>query len=152
MTTLSLQDWHKAGWLRPHQTSKSQITDLFGIVDRDLEDAGQGLSPDWQFGIAYNAALKLCTILLYAEGWRPEKNLAHYRTLQSLSLILGKSRSDDADYLDTCRIKRNTAEYDSAGQVSSNEALELIEFTKALREDVINWLRLNHAKFYPWKK
>ena len=148
---MSLHDWHKAGWLRPHQTTKSQISDLFGIVDRDLEDAGRGLSADWQFGIAYNAALKLCTILLYAEGWRPEKNLAHYRTLQSLALILGRKRSDDADYLDTCRIKRNTAEYDSAGQVSLNEAAELIEFSKNLREEVISWLRLHHPELSPWK-
>ena len=59
------------------------------------------LSPDWQFGIAYNAALKLCTILLYASGFRPEKNLAHYRTLAALPLILGNERKNDADYLDT---------------------------------------------------
>ncbi len=50
--------------MRPHKTLRQQITDLFSIVDRDLEDAVQGLSVDWQFGIAYNAALKLCTILL----------------------------------------------------------------------------------------
>jgi hypothetical protein len=37
--------------------------------------------------IAYNAALKLCTILLFASGWRPEKNLAHYRTLTALPLM-----------------------------------------------------------------
>jgi hypothetical protein len=36
---MSLHDWHKAGWLRTHQTSRQQITDLFAIVDRDLEDA-----------------------------------------------------------------------------------------------------------------
>jgi hypothetical protein len=148
---VSLQNWYKAGWLRPHQTSKSQITDLFGIVDRDLEDAVRGLSADWQFGIAYNAALKLCTILLYAEGWRPEKNLAHYRTLQSLPLILGTTRRDDADYLDACRVKRNTAEYDAPGHVSSTEAAELVDFTKSLREEVIIWLSENHPECSPWK-
>lgn len=95
---MSLRDWAEAGWLRPHKTSRQQITDLFGIVDRDLDDAARGLSADWQFGIAYNAALKLCTILVNAEGWRPEKNLAHYRTLQALPLILGADRRSDADY------------------------------------------------------
>jgi hypothetical protein len=65
---MSLNDWAKAGWVKPHLMSRQQITELFSIVDRDLEDAAQGLSADWQFGIAYNAALKLCTILLYAEG------------------------------------------------------------------------------------
>jgi len=146
-----LSDWHKAGWLRPHQTSLRQITVLFAIVDRDLEDASRGLSPDWQFGIAYNAVLKLCTILVYAEGWRPEKNLAHYRTLQSLPLILGESRRDNADYLDTCRSKRNTAEYDAPGQVTGTEAKELVAFARELREDVITWLKEHHPRLSPWQ-
>ena len=148
---MSLNDWNKAGWLRPHQTSKRQIADLFAIVDRDLEDAARGLSPDWQFGIAYNAVLKLCTVLVYAEGWRPEKNLAHYRTLRALPLILGESRRDDADYLDTCRSKRNTAEYDSPGQVSAAEARELAAFARELRADVIAWLEKTHPGLSPWK-
>ena len=149
---MSLQDWAKAGWLRAHKPDRKQIADLFGIVDRDLADAARGLSPDWQFGIAYNAVLKLCTILLYAEGWRPEKNLAHYRTLQALPLILGNVWQDDADYLDTCRSKRNTAEYDAAGQVSAKEAKELAEFARELREAVVNWLGEKHPRLSPWKK
>ena len=78
--------------------------DLLQIVDRDLKDARERyISNDWRFGIAYNAALKLCTILLYAEGYRSEKNLQHYRTIQSLPLILGNNRKSDAEYLDVCR-------------------------------------------------
>ncbi|GAB5562624.1 MAG: hypothetical protein SynsKO_42710 [Synoicihabitans sp.] len=149
---MSLQDWASAGWLRPHQTNRRQIADLFAIVDRDLADSESGLSPDWQFGIAYNAALKLCTILLYAEGWRTEKNLAHYRTLQALPLILGSNRSADADYLDVCRSKRNVAEYDAAGRVSSREALELRLFANELRTDVIAWLGEAHPNLSPWEK
>jgi hypothetical protein len=141
---MRLQQWAANGWLRPHQTTRQQIADLLAIVDRDLEDSLRDLSADWQFGIAYNAALKLGTILLYASGYRPEKNLAHYRTLQALPLILGASRSNDADYLDTCRAKRNTAEYDAAGTVSQSEADELREFTRELRIEVIDWLKANH--------
>lgn len=139
---MSLENWAKNGWLRPHQTNRQQIADLLAIVERDLADArNTSVSADWQFGIAYNAALKLCTILLYASGYRPEKNLAHYRTLQALPLILGQERDDDADYLDACRAKRNTAEYDVAGTVSQSEADELSEFALALRSEVIEWLR-----------
>ncbi len=70
---MSLETCSKNGWLRPYRTTPSQIAELFAIVDRDLEDTRmERLSTDWQFGIAYNAALKLCTILLYAEGYRPE--------------------------------------------------------------------------------
>ena|ERR1017187_7642646 len=86
---MSLPDWAKAGWLRPHRTTRDQIASQLALVDRDLKDSGHDLSPDWQFNIAYNAALQLCSILLNVEGWRPERNLAHYRTLQSLPLILG---------------------------------------------------------------
>jgi hypothetical protein len=46
---------------------------LLSIVDRDLKDAReQAISPDWRLGIAYNAALKLCTVLLHASGYRAE--------------------------------------------------------------------------------
>ena len=146
---MSLSDWHKAGWVRTHQTSSRQIEDLFAIVERDLADASRGLSADWQFGIAYNAVLKLCTILLYAEGWRPEKTLAHYRTLQALPLILGVKHNDDADYLDACRSKRNTTEYDAPGQVTSEEAKELADFARELRTEVIAWLRSKHHDLLP---
>lgn len=144
---MSLQNWHKNGWVRPHATNRQQIADLLAIVDRDLADARTArLSLDWQFGIAYNAALKLCTILLYAEGYRPEKNLAHYRTLQALPMILGAGRKDDADYLDSCRSKRNTVEYDIAGRTSPEDAEELISFTLELKADVLNWLRSKHPQ------
>ena len=146
---MSLADWAANGWLRPHQTTRRQIADLLAIVDRDLEDSRQrDLSSDWQFGIAYNAALKLCTILLYASGYRPEKNLAHYRTIQSLPLILGMGRSDDADYLDACRAKRNTAEYDAAGVVSRSEAAELCGFATTFRKEVHVWLKKFHPEFF----
>ena len=131
---MSLENWHKNGWIRSHNTNRQQIVDLMAIVDRDLKDArSDQLSSDWQFGIAYNAALKLCTVLIYAEGYRPERANAHYRTLQALSLIMGTDRTSDVDYLDSCRIKRNTVEYDLAGQTSPEEASELRGFASDLK-------------------
>jgi len=142
---MSLKQWQSNGWLKKHKTNRQQILDLLEISDRDITDASTArLSADWQFGIAYNAALKLCTILLYAEGYRPERNLAHYRTLQALPLVLGKSKTGDADYLDSCRSKRNTAEYDLVGRTSRDEAKELIDFCKELREEVTGWLKEKH--------
>ena len=48
---MSLENWHRNGWLRPHQTNRGQIADLFAIVERDLADARTArLSSDWQFG------------------------------------------------------------------------------------------------------
>ncbi len=142
---MSLKQWATNSWLKPHKTNRQQILDLWAIVERDLEDAKEDLSPDWKFGIAYNAVLKLCTILLYAEGYRPENNSAHYRTLQAMPLILGKEFQHDADYLDACRMKRNTAEYDAAGRISKLEAKELIEFAEELKGKVAEWLKTNHG-------
>lgn len=143
---MSLINWVNNGWLRPHKTSREEISNLLNIVDRDINDANQkDISADWRFGIAYNAALKLCTILVYATGYRPEKLLAHYRTLQALPLILGKEKDDDTDYLDTCRTKRNIVEYDYVGSVTESDANELIKFVSNLKNDVIKWLR----KFHP---
>jgi len=141
---MSLKDWLDNGWLRLHKCSREDIQNLFEIVDRDLADAESGISPDWRFGIAYNAALKLCTILLYAEGYRPEKNLQHYRTIQAMPQILGKERKNDADYLEACRTKRNTVEYDYVGGASESDADELIRFVREFKADVSSWLKKTH--------
>lgn len=142
---MSLQEWAANRWLRAHQSSLQEIEGLLSIVDRDLHDAaGTGISADWRFGIAYNAALKLCTILLYASGYRAENTLQHHRTIYALPLILGKKKQEDAIYLDTCRTKRNTAEYESAGVATDKDASELLEFCLELRQEVLDWLRKNH--------
>lgn len=145
---MNLKNWAEFGWLKPHKTSGQEIQNLLAIVDRDLEDASQSnLSADWRFGIAYNAALKLCTILLHSSGYRPEKSLAHYRTLQALPLILGEKWQDDANYLDTCRLKRNTVEYDYVGGATAQDADELIEFVKELKAEVEKWLERSDFRF-----
>jgi hypothetical protein len=140
-----------AGWLQRHKTSRQEIRDLWQIVERDLADAATGgISADWQYGIAYNAALKLCTILLHAEGYRPAKGaLAHSRTLNALPHILGAKRQDDADYLEGCRQKRNIVEYDRAGGATKAEADELIAFGHELKSDVLVWLRKKHPDLAP---
>lgn len=145
---MTLQNWANNGWLRAHKPSSQEIRDLLQIVERDLQDChASAVSIDWQFGIAYNAALKLCTILLHAEGFRAEKNLQHYRTIQALPLILGADRRADADFLDSCRGKRNVVEYDRVGAVSSAEVVDLVELVKELREEVLKWLRERHPEF-----
>lgn len=141
----SLQDWLSNGWLRKHSPTKKEIADLFAIVDRDLKDSRTpGMSSDWSFGIAYNAALKLCAILLHASGYRPEKTLQHYRTLQALPLILGEQWKSEAEYLETCRRKRNVVEYDRVGDASEADARELRDFIDDFRAAVTDWLKQKH--------
>ena len=141
---MTLERFAAKKWLRSHTTNKREISDLFEIVERDLKDAKSSISSDWRFGIAYNATLKLCTILLYAEGYRSESTSHHMRTIAMLPEILGMDRKADADYLDACRRKRNIVEYDYAGGASNEDADELIRFTKSLNSDVQEWLKLHH--------
>lgn len=147
---MSLQQWQNNGWLRSHKTDRHEIANLLAIADRDIADAASGdISDDWKFGIAYNAALKLATIMLYASGYRPEKNLAHYRTLLSIEFTVGAHRKDDAAYLDACRVKRNTVEYDNIGGASHAEALELLDFVKEFRAEVLDILSEKYPDLLP---
>lgn len=143
---MNLKQWADNGWLKPHRTSRKEISSLLSIVERDLNDAQGNISADWRFGIAYNAALKLCRILLSAEGYRPSHELQHYRTLAALPEILGGAKKADAEYLDDCRKKRNIVEYDEVGGASESDADELIEFVNNLRDEVIAWLKKNHPE------
>ena len=143
---MSLKQWADNGWLKPHRTSREEINNLLNIVERDLLDAQRDISPDWRFGIAYNAALKLCTILLYAEGYRPSRESQHYRTLAALPEILGDPKKADAQYLDDCRKKRNVVEYDYVGGASESDADELIGFVKEFKHEVITWLKKNRPE------
>jgi len=122
---------------------------LLAIVERDLVDAEGEISAAWRFGIAYNAALKLCTILLHASG--PSVPCSTTERLRHCHWFWGNERKDDADYLETCRTKRNAAEYEMAGVATEKDAKELVEFVKDLREDVLNWLNKHHTELMPRK-
>jgi len=140
---MSLQQWAETGGLHPHKTSAKEIASLLAIVERDLTDAESQISADWRFGIAYNAALTLCTILLYASGYRTEKDSQRDRTSAALPLIL-YYRKDDGKYLEKCRTKSITAGFEASGVATEKDIAELIEFVKDLRADVLYWLKECH--------
>ena len=143
---MSLADWQKNGWLLPHKTSKREIKDLLGVAERDLADCeAKGLSADWKLNIAYNAALQLATCALAAAGYRAARESHHFRVLQSLEFTIG---ADAAlrDQLEAHRKKRNLGFYERAGQVTDQEAQEMFNLAKHLRDQVTAWLRAKHRK------
>jgi hypothetical protein len=77
--------------------------------------------------------------------------LQHYRTIAALPEILGEQWRDAADYLETCRRKRNIVEYDRVGVVTEQDASELADFCKELRQEVLAWLNKNHPELAPEK-
>ena len=73
------------------------------------------------------------------------------RTIAALPEILGERWKDEADYLETCRRKRNIAEYDRAGIATEQAAAELAAFCRELRREVWAWLNKHHPELAPAK-
>jgi hypothetical protein len=131
--------------LRRHKTSAREIADLLGLVDRDLGDAAvQEVSADRRFTIAYEAALQLATITVYATGYETQGPGHHFNTYEALRETMGTAGQEYADYFDICRTKRARASYDRAGEVSETEVEALMLKVEAFREEVLSWLRANH--------
>lgn len=138
------------GYLERRDSSAGEIADLLRVADRDLKDAAvAGLSADLSFATAYNAALRLAEIALRASGYRTKGTAHHWATIAALPLLLAKSAQQRADYLDTCRIKRNRAIYDRAGEVSAQEADEALREARIFREEVLAWLKKKHPELMP---
>lgn len=145
---MSLQEWQLNGWLVPHKTSVQEIMDLLALADRDLKDChSTGLSADWRLNIAYNAALQSATAALAAAGYRATRDSHHFRIIQSLSFTIDAPFSMVTQF-DHFRKKRNSGGYERAGAVSDQEASEMYNFAKQLRQDVENWLRKEHPDLF----
>jgi hypothetical protein len=122
---MSLADWQKNGWLKPHTTNRHEIADLMAVVDRDLAASKTpGLHNDWSFNIAYNAALQLATAALAASGYRAEHSSHHYRVIDSLSLTLGTDAATIKKF-NIFRKKRNISDYERSGAVSERDVEEI---------------------------
>lgn len=117
-------------------------------MDRDVDDAGiRRLSADRRFTTSYNAALQLATIVLRVSGYRSSGVGHHWVTFQVLPVIMGDEEQNRADYFDACRRKRNQADYDAAGQISSSEAAELLAEVFSFRRHVLDWIRDHHPEY-----
>jgi hypothetical protein len=133
------------GKLRKHKTSAREIADLLGVIERDLADAAvKQLSADRRFAIAYEAALQLATITVYASGYETQGPGHHFNTFLALRETMGTTGQRYADYFDICRTKRATASYDRAGEISETEVQSLTAEVEAFQGEVLSWLRRNH--------
>jgi hypothetical protein len=143
---VSLENWVKHGWLKEHTSSRQEISDLLGLVVRDLKACRtQALSPDWRFTIAYNAALQAATVALRAVGFRTTHSSHHYYTIESLSLTLGVD-SKLVHRLHAFSKKRSISSYDATGTISEQELSEMIELAQNLRQRVEEWIKVNHPE------
>ena len=133
-----------------HQPTVAEMKQLFAVVDRELDDASKDVSADNHFSMAYNAALKLCTIALQAEGYKTAHGAGHHNTaINSLSLTLGVDQKETAIYLSTCSRTRSQAMYERVGVATDRDARELEQTARKLRQDVVQWLKRRHPELVP---
>ena len=147
---MTLKQFLAEGRLKPHRTSRGGIRDLFRVADRDLKDAGvTAISLDRRFITAYQAVFQLATVVLAASGFRTTGAGHHWVTFKVLPELLGPEVQDVADYFDQCRNKRNLSDYDRAGEISRDEARELLEEAQKFRSTVMAWLKTQHPELVP---
>ena len=148
---MSLEQWLRNAWLQRNEPTVAQIERLLQVVDREIADAqAAGLSADGRFQHAYDAALQLCMLSLLASGYQVPKGAGHHkRGIESLPYTLGDTWSDTANYLEDCSRKRGQVMYEHIGVVSDGDADELLDTTRQLRTDVVDWLKANHPALLP---
>jgi hypothetical protein len=145
---MSLKQLLEQGKTIPHKTSQQEIQNLFRLVQRDIADAKvTQLSVDRRFATAYNAALQLGTILLYCKGYKTKGIGHHFFVFQAVKDILGKEYHSLAEYFDSCRSKRNIADYMSIGNVSDAEVAELNKEVESFQDKVICWVKKNYPMY-----
>lgn len=144
---MSLKKFLKNKRIKRHSSSPEEIKDLFTIVERDIKDCCiEGLSTHRKFTTAYNAALQLATIVLHAAGYRSSGKGHHWITFKVLPDIMGGQIEENANFFEICRRKRNTTDYDRAGEISSGEVTDLINSVNEFREKVLEWLRTHYPE------
>ncbi len=143
----TLEQWLRNGWLREHQTNPAEVAALVGVADRDLASCRTaGLHTDWQFTIAYNAALRLATVALAIRGYKAERGNHHYRVIGTLPYTL---RLDDSSVtlFDLFRKKRNISDYEQAGTLSERDAQDMRRIAENLRKRLAEWICQEHPAF-----
>jgi len=142
--TMSFHDWLKSGWLTESKMEQKEIPGLLDAVKRDLQDCKiPGLSLDWSFNIAYNAALQAATAALAAVGYRASRDQHHHRVIQSLLLTIGYDK-DLVIRLDKYRQKRITAIYEHPGSVTKFELNDMIEIAEDIYDKTMKWIQREH--------
>lgn len=136
---MNLKKFISNGVIFKQPLHKDEIAKLLKIADRDIKEASLACHDiDWQFAIAYNAALQLATAVLRASGYRASTKVGHHwATFIVLPDLLGDDFREVADYFNDCRTKRNTIEYSDSGTITQKEAEKLILEVKKFKAAVL---------------
>jgi len=141
---MTLASWEAKGWVRKSSTRKQEILELLDNAECDLMDARREFPAEWRFGLAFTAALNLCTIYLQASGYHAD-NESHLKAIHALPLILGDDHKADADYLESCFVLRNQKKSDQSTSITPQQASKLVYFVEDLYLQTCEWLRSSES-------
>jgi hypothetical protein len=112
------------------------------LVARDMADAQvQGLSADRRFATAYNAALQTANMAIACAGYRVTAKTGHHKvTVEAITLAVGSVVGGYADYLETCRRKRNVIDYTRSHVATDSEADEIVNKAPEFNDVVEAWI------------
>jgi hypothetical protein len=134
------------GWLKEHKPTSREIAELLAVADRALKDCEiPGLSSEGKLIMAHNAALQSSAAALAATGYRSGRETFHYYVIESLSFTL-QMEGRVIHRLHKLRRKRNISDYERPGTVTEQEAQEMVEPAKLIRQQVEEWIRNNHKE------
>ncbi len=148
---MTLESFHKNGWLSAHQSSANEIRNLLGVADTKISDykKAKALSADSRLTIAYNAITASATAVLAAAGYRAARGGSeHYHTIQSLEFTIDPGKKL-IQRIDTLRKKRNQSAYEVSGAVSEMEADAAFALAIQVRGEVEKWIKIHHAELMP---
>ena len=144
---MTLDNLLKIGQLKPHETSKEEVSRLIEAARRNIADSEvTSISTETRFDAAYKAIMQAALVALMASGFRPDTSRPghHATVIQSLTKSIGLV-GDRMIVLDAFRRKRNLNDY-SGGWVDETSTESCIAEAKALMQDVEKWLKEKHPE------
>ena len=83
-------------------------------------------------------------------GYRVVAKQGHHQVgLAAAELAIGLSIAGLIAYFEMCRRKRNQLDYDTANIVSDTEAAEILEKAREFKQEVEDWIAMNHPGLVP---
>ncbi len=134
---MSLENWLKEKLIEEHDLATEAIKALLDVADTEITDFQVSiLSKNTRYALAFQVALRLAMIALYAAGYRIiDRNKHHYLAIASLEFTIGASK-EEVRYFDKTRQKRHGGVYSTGEEITEKELEELMERVLELRAKV----------------
>ena len=143
---MTLELWLQNGWLKRHETTRTEISELLAVADRNLADGAiEGVSADARVGFAHAASLAAANAALAAAGYRAGRERHHERLIDSLGHTVGAD-GKTIKRLHAQRTSRNAMTYERIGTVTGQEALDALVHARHLTDRVRAWLIAEHPE------